>query len=297
LKYLVAFSGGKDSEATVLWAKNNLPDFEVVFCDTGWESEKTYAHIRSLEEWLGKPITILRSSKYNDFIDLCIQKKRVASVKGRFCTGELKMKPTIDYILSLNDDVTVLQGVRHEESIARRNLLMKDEYFRFYFEPFGFTKSGKPKYHTYRKKDVIQYTDRYSVDVLRPVIKWTAQEVFDYINANGRKANALYYEGFSRVGCFPCVMCKLSEIRLIAERYPERIEKIRELERLTGGNFFGPNYIPERFCSMQKISKKGKVSKYPSIDDVVAYVLSRPNLEIVSTNPGCVSVYNICDAA
>jgi 3'-phosphoadenosine 5'-phosphosulfate sulfotransferase (PAPS reductase)/FAD synthetase len=297
MKYIVTFSGGKDSEATVIWAKNNLSDFEVVFCDTGWESIKTYDHIRALEQWLGKSIIILKSTKYKDFFDLCMQKKRIASVKGRFCTEELKMKPMIDYVLSLKEDVTILQGVRHEESMARRNLLKQDEYFKFYLEPYGHTKKGASKFHTYRKREVLEHINSFSADVLRPIITWTANEVFQYISSNGRKANPHYYEGFSRVGCFPCIMCKLSEIRLIAQQYPERIEQIRKLERAVGASFFGPGYIPERFCSNKVINKKGEISCYPTIDDVVNYVLTRPKLEIISTTPGCVSVYNICEAA
>ena len=53
MKYIVTFSGGKDSLATIIWAKNNLPDFDVVFCDTGWEHEATYKHIKQIEEWIG----------------------------------------------------------------------------------------------------------------------------------------------------------------------------------------------------------------------------------------------------
>jgi len=45
MKWLVTFSGGKDSLATIIWAKQNLQDFDVVFSDTGWESPKTYAHL------------------------------------------------------------------------------------------------------------------------------------------------------------------------------------------------------------------------------------------------------------
>jgi len=37
MKHVVCFSGGKDSTALVLWAKENLAEFTTVFCDTGWE--------------------------------------------------------------------------------------------------------------------------------------------------------------------------------------------------------------------------------------------------------------------
>lgn len=303
MKYLVTFSGGKDSLATIIWAKKNLENFDVVFCDTGWESPKTYAHIKEVEAWIGKSFITLKSSKFEGLIDLFVKKKRAASTKARFCTEELKSIPMIDYVLTLNDDVTIIQGVRNEESESRRMLKMHDEYFKFYFEPYGYTvakegKPAKPKYHTHNKKNVISFVDKFTVDVLRPIIKMSAAEVFEYIFASGIKANPLYYEGFSRVGCFPCIMCTLSEIRLIAENYKERIDEIRAFEKQIGRTFFPPDYIPKKFCSFRTITKKGKVVMCPTIDDVIKYVMDDPNqLRMYEKpQPGCVSVYNICEA-
>ena len=297
MKYIVTFSGGKDSLATIIWAKENLPDFDVVFCDTGWESPKTYQHIKDIENWIGKKFITLKSKNFTDLIDLFVKKKRAASTKARFCTEEMKSKPMIDYVLWLNQDVTILQGVRNEESEARRNLKMNDEYFKFYLEPYGYDKKGKPKFHTYRKKEVLLFIDTNTADVLRPIIKWTANEVFDYIFKSGIKANPLYYEGFSRVGCFPCIMCTKSEIRLISENYKERIDEIRAFEKRIGRTFFPPNYIPAKYCTVRVITKKGKMVMCPSIDDVIKYVLDDPNqkriFEVEKSN--CISVYNICE--
>ena len=298
MKNLIAYSGGKDSEATLIWASKNLENYEVVFCDTGWESPKTYEHIKYIEKVFGLKVTVLKSAKYDGFFDMCIKKKRVASTKGRFCTEELKVKPMIDYILTFKDDVTVLQGVRNDESASRATLSQSDEYFKFYFEPYGYDKQGKPKKHSYRGKDVRKYCDKFTVDVFRPIIKWNAQEVFDYIFANNLKANPLYFEGFGRVGCFPCIMCKHSEIRLIAKNYPEIIDNIRKLEQALSRTFFPPNYIPKQFCDRQ-FQKKGTttITYYASIDAVVRYVLGNPNQEQLFPQPkGCISVYNICEA-
>lgn len=302
MKYIVTFSGGKDSLATIIWAKENLPDFDVVFCDTGWESPKTYAHIKEVEAWIGKSFITLKSKNFTDLIDLFIKKKRAASTKARFCTEEMKSKPMIDHVLGLNSDITILQGVRNEESESRRNLKMNDEYFKFYNEPYGFTKAkegkpSKPKYHSYRKKEVLAMMDIFSIDVLRPIIKWTANKVFDYIFSSGIKANPLYYEGFSRVGCFPCIMCTHSEIRLIAETYKDRIDEIRNFEHKISRTFFPPNYIPAKYCTVRTITKKGKMVMCPSIDDVVKYVMDDPNQSKLfeKKQPGCISVYNICE--
>lgn len=295
MKHILTFSGGKDSLATLVWAKLNLKKFDVVFCDTGWENEKTYTHIKDIEKYLGFEIIVLKSTVYKNFVDMCKKKKRVPSTKARFCTEHLKTTPMIDFVLSLNEDVVVYQGVRNDESEARSVLKMKDEYFKFYFEPYGKTKKGADKYHTYRKADVLAYCNTFSADVFRPVIKWTANDVFNYIFSNDLRPNELYFEGFSRVGCFPCVQCNQGEIKLIAKNYPEKVAELREIERMLGRTFFPPNYIPDRFCSIRTVNKKGKVVFIPTVDDVIAYVSDDQNqLTIFPASP-CLSVYNICD--
>lgn len=296
---IVTLSGGKDSLATLIWAKNNLSSYIVVFCDTGWESIKTYKHIEEIERDFGIKVIRLVNQKFENLVNLFIKKTRAASTKRRFCTEELKVKPMIDYILSLDCDITVIQGVRAEESEQRRTFKEKDEYFKFYFEPYGTDKKGKPKYHTYRKKDIIEYCNKHSVDVYRPILKWSAAQVFQYIFENGHKPNPLYFEGFSRVGCFPCIMCRHDEVRQLMELYPERIDEIRELEVKMDGTFFPPDYIPKRYCSKKCVSKKtGKYTYAPTIDDVLKYLLDDPNQQrLFVKQTGCVSVYNICEVS
>lgn len=311
MKHILTFSGGKDSLATIIWAKRNLPDFEVVFCDTKWEAPETYDHIKDVEQWMGITIKVLVSSKYDGFEDLSVKKGRVASTKARFCTEELKVKPMIDYLLSIKDDVIVYQGIRGEESNARAKMKIKDEYFRYYFEPYTYKKRKiknkvdkqsnlfgevptyrevlDPVTYSYRKKDIEAHCDQYTVDVFRPIFLLTAEEVFDEIKRYGIKPNPLYFEGFSRVGCFPCIMCTLSEIRLIAQRFPERIDFIRKMEQENGITFFPPEYIPARSCT--KIVKGGK--RVPTIDDVVKYVQENDNQAFPRT--ACQSIYNICE--
>jgi 3'-phosphoadenosine 5'-phosphosulfate sulfotransferase (PAPS reductase)/FAD synthetase len=43
MKIIVAYSGGKDSQASLLWAveKYGADNIEALFCDTGWEHPVT----------------------------------------------------------------------------------------------------------------------------------------------------------------------------------------------------------------------------------------------------------------
>lgn len=269
-KYLVTFSGGKDSLAIIIWAKLTLKDdeWDVVFCDTGWEAQATYDYIDWIEANIGKKFIRLKSTAFenkidqhvresivrifgreNVFAEMVMSKKRFPSTRARFCTEFLKMMVMIDYILTLQYDVVVVQGVRAEESASRAMLKKNDEYFKFYFEAKRYNKKKEPVYDTYRKADIVAWLDLYSCDVVRPILDWTAAEVFDSIFANGFRPNPLYFKGHSRVGCYPCIMCQLSEIRLIAQNDPERINQLEEFEKFSGFSFFPPGYIPEKACS------------------------------------------------
>lgn len=304
MKILVAFSGGKDSLACLLWAvKNpqykNIP-IEAVFCDTGWEHELTYSHIKEVTDKLQIKLVTLKSKKYDGFVDLAVKKKRFPSIKAKFCTEELKVKPMIDYVLDeVNDNVIIIQGIRSDESPARSKMNKQCTYFKYYFEPYGINKKGKPKKHSYRKRDVIKFREKYNDDVLRPCIDWTAMEIMNYIILNEFKPNPLYYMNMKRVGCYPCIMCNHKELHSIIKQSPEHIKKLKEAEKDVAKTFFPPNIIPTRFQT--KIDPKSGKS-IASVEDVVKYLEMRSgdSQEGLFPEPDqeghkCMSVYNICE--
>lgn len=105
-----------------------------VFCDTGWEHPDTYKHVNDVCLQMGVKLITLKS-KY-DFVSLAAHKKRFPSTNARFCTSELKMKPMIDYVLSLKESCIIIQGIRAGESTARASALIdkygyKGEYFLY----------------------------------------------------------------------------------------------------------------------------------------------------------------------
>lgn len=274
MKHICLVSGGKDSQATAIWCKENIENVEYLFCDTKWEDKVTYNFLKEFEKQLGTKLTSLRSM---GFVQLAKKKKRFPSTKAKFCTQKLKIEPMIDYLLTLECDVTIYQGIRWEESTNRSTFNKSEDFFHHYFTPYGYDKKGKPKYYTYRKKDIIKWLDSYSCDVERPIISWTTKQVFEYILYKGYMPNVLYQYGFTRVGCFPCIQCNKSEIAKVAEYRPERIEYIEKLEKELDSTFFPPKYIPERWCSKKvevKDKKTGQLRTVmvPTIRDVIKYV-------------------------
>ena len=142
LKVLVAWSGGKDSQASLIWAIKESgfrkETIEAVFCDTGWEHEDTYAHVKKVCEDLDVKLVVVKNKKYKNFVDLAKYKKRFPSTKARFCTEELKTKPMIDYIIDECGDVLVIQGIRADESKNRSMMSKQCSYFKHYFQPYKY---------------------------------------------------------------------------------------------------------------------------------------------------------------
>ena len=333
---IVQFSGGKDSLASLLWAieKYGKENINVIFCDTGWEHPLTYEYIKTTMKQLDMEIIVVSSEKYDGFLDMVKKKGRFPSSQARFCTEELKSKPMIDYILDVHKyHFITVQGIRKDESSSRSKMNMECRYFKYYFEPYRTNsiivselkseekltinqidklkkaedrlKEGHedPKFHTYRKKEIMSFCENYSDDVMRPIFHLTAIETIGKILDAGMKPNPLYYIiGAGRVGCFPCIMVTHDELWGIIENEYWVIDKIADFEKANGSSFFAPDYIPKRYCSKSAINKKGKEVRYPIIEDVVRYLQDKhaqidmglfkePN----DGNRSCMSFYSICE--
>lgn len=142
----------------------------------------------------------------NPYLDLCLWKGRFPSRKAQFCTEELKRNMAVEYQLELADaGYTVIswQGVRRNESLARS---LAKKFERLDKRMFAF----------------------------RPLVDWSAMNVFDYCASRGIEPNPLYKQGMNRVGCMPCINASKGEIKEIASRFPDHIERIAEWERRVG---------------------------------------------------------------
>lgn len=267
-----------------------------MFCDTGWEHPLTYEYIHRIADKLHLDLVTLKSKKYDGMVDLARQKKRWPSVRARFCTEELKIKPTIDYVLDeVQDNMLMIQGIRGAESPARAKMSAQCTYFKYYFEPYGYDKNGKPRKHSYRGKEVRAFREKFADDLLRPVFDWSAQQVIDYILAAGLEPNPLYRMGYKRVGCWPCVMANQRDILNISRQSPERIDYIAQLEQELQNKgrrsfFFGPDKIPAHAIASG--------NKYPDIRDVVRHVKwqnATGSLFDDDTATSCMSYYGLCE--
>ena len=95
-------------------------------------------------------------------------------------------------LLDQGHKVISWQGVRRDESQNRRNAKL-------------FERIGRGMY------------------AFRPLVDWTAADVFAYCSEKGLQPNPLYKQGMGRVGCMPCINAGKGEITQIALRFPEHL--------------------------------------------------------------------------
>ena len=260
LHHYVHVSGGKDSTALLLRAlehreKRGHFSFKAVFADTDHEHPTTYEYVDFLSElsvsrggppirkvkadltdrfpkhrrWIreqwpkqGVPAEVIERAlavnhpSGNVFVDSCILNAGFPSPRARFCTDQLKIRPThqqvFEPIWKRGGRIIAWQGIRADESIKRATL-----------SRIQTLRASGPRVSYPRP-----------LKAYRPLLDWTIRDVWLMHRKHGVRPNDLYRQGMKRVGCFPCIMTAKAELRVIAERFPEAIDKLEEWERIVG---------------------------------------------------------------
>lgn len=132
MKHIVSFSGGKDSTAMLLrMIEENMKIDEIIFCDTGKEFPQMYEHIKKVQEYIKRPITIIKSDKSFDYYMFEHEKTRGknkgkkgygwSSGRCRWCTTLLKNKVVDDYLKKYKgEDYVEYVGIAADERERER---------------------------------------------------------------------------------------------------------------------------------------------------------------------------------
>lgn len=289
-------SGGKDSTAMMLHLRDlKLPNpIRYIHNDTGHEHPITVAYIQELRDSLGIDIEVSKGPY--TFEALAIKKGCFPSTRRRFCTEQLKVIPMKHFLdgkrwVSANseqpwdgewiqieeslDNAVLAVGVRKQESHARSQLGEWDEDGKAYDRP-----------------------------VWRPLIDWSAEQVFDIHRKHGVKWNPLYEMGFRRVGCWPCINTSKGQLRRSFKEDPSLLGRLREMEARVAAaskhgtaSIFPSDKVPRRFHDKKTPTNDGRTITFASIDGIHEWCFEGdddPRLFDMERD-GCMSQYGLCE--
>ncbi len=200
----VAFSSGKDSLALLDLVQRALPPdcFEVVFNDTTMELTSTYEAIESAKAWW--PRLRFHTARSHMSAQESWHAFGPPSRLQRWCCSVHKSGPTLLLLRQLTGKQAVramlFEGVRSQESQTRAD--------------YGPVSVGG--------KHATQVN-------ARPILAWSAAEVYSYIAHRHLSQNTGYRWGLSRIGCSVCPFGSPWSEAILYLRYQSEIEPFLDI--------------------------------------------------------------------
>ena len=194
VRHICGISGGKDSSALAVYLKDQVPDMEYFFCDTGAELPETYEFLARLEVILGKPISRLNAERgFDHWFE--IFRGALPSPQMRWCTKNMKIKPLEKWI---GDDPAISYvAIRSDESNRKGYVSTKPNIeSRFPFIDADIDHAG-----------VMRILDDAGIGLPK------------------------YYEWRTRSGCYFCFYQRKAEWIGLADRHPELFERAVAIEQ------------------------------------------------------------------
>jgi len=245
---IVPVSGGKDSVACLLLALEKSDNVTPVFNDTGFEHDVTYEYLDYLEKRLG--VTIIRTTggkRGKNLEETIISLGRFPFGLGRFCTMYLKQYALRDwyrdFLFDAETQYEIWFGMRTDESNQRAK-----------------------KYAGIESTDLFDMSDlfpgrynkklRATLQVKLPVVDWTTEDIFSYLEYKDVERNPLYFEGTNdRVGCYPCMLAgkKIQKKVFATEFGKKQLERIKVLEKKIGKKYEMHDTTSDDACELCKI--------------------------------------------
>lgn len=209
---LVTTSGGKDSDLCLTLAQRAGIPFEVIHNHTTADAPETVYHIRETfrrleEKGIFCTVNMPRyKSKHVTMWSLIPQKLMPATRLVRYCCSILK-----EYG---GENRFITTGVRWAESRARRN-------GRALFEKAHKDKEKRILLNDNDDRRVLEHCGMKSRWICNPIIDWTDEDVWAYIEAEHIQTNPLYGCGFTRIGCIGCPLTTTKKRYMEFARYPK----------------------------------------------------------------------------
>lgn len=211
---IITDSGGKDSQVVKELALRSGIPFEIQHSHTTADAPETVRYIRQEAkrfEELGIKYTInlpVYKGKRTSMWSLIPQKLIPPTRSTRYCCAVLKERGAAGRFIAT--------GVRWAESTARKN-------GRGIYEKIGTTKANKIILNNDNdeKRLLFENCRLKAKRVVNPIVDWTDEDVWAFLEGENVPCNPLYWEGWKRVGCVGCPMAGRKEMEREFARWPK----------------------------------------------------------------------------
>ena len=233
--YVLAYSGGKDSDCIKILAKLSGVKFEAVHNLTTADAPETMQYIKSQPdvriEWArdknGNHVTMWN----------LIERQGLPTRIQRFCCNKLKEQA--------NQGRLLVTGVRKAESVNRKRdgglvqIMGKPKTTEKLAQEIGVEYSKPREYGIILNDDnaesrrMVEQCYRTRKTLVNPILDWTDEDVWEFLYHYGCEGNPLYKCGHNRVGCIGCPMAGRKKRIEQLERYPKYEQAyFRAIERM-----------------------------------------------------------------
>jgi len=223
--YYVAYSGGKDSDCIRILCDLAGVKYELVHNHTTVDAPETVRYVRGIP---GVKVNYPELSMWQ----LIVKKKMPPTRLVRYCCEYLKERGGRNRF--------VVTGVRWSESSRRLNS-------RASLEVQAVKRSERLMLNADNDESrmMLENCQMKGSRVLNPIVDWTDEDVWEFLDYYGCKSNPLYQEGFSRIGCVGCPMAGNSRW-FEFQRYPVYQDNyIKAFQRMLEANHFTTAYTWE----------------------------------------------------
>ena len=196
IRHILGLSGGKDSTALAIYMKDRVPEMEYFFSDTEKELKETYDYLSRLEQYLCKPIKILKFEGLGFDQILKLKNGFLPSPQVRWCTEMLKIKPFEKYVGEA--PVISYVGIRADELSRKGYISTKPNITA----RFPFIEDG------IKKEDVARILEQSGLGFPD------------------------YYKWRSRSGCFFCFYQQRREWVGLLEKHPDLFKEAMAYEKV-----------------------------------------------------------------
>lgn len=197
--YLLAFSGGKDSQCLLHLAKQAGVKFRAEYHVTTNDAAENVRFIR--ENYPEVVFDVPEKSYFR-----MIEKHGLPQVMRRWCCREFKENK--------GKNCVVISGVRAAESSKRAKYTE--------FERHAKRKETRgPRNLDKMEENQFQCLNGHDKFMLYPILHWLEEDVWEYIAEMGIPRNPCYDQG-SRVGCIYCPFTRPEKLRKHIETHPKQ---------------------------------------------------------------------------